>query len=80
MQLKIKSSNITRCQSNDAQRIHTDSYISYGYQAGMHCALDAANMSEKPTIVEGVHGYRMLRSGMCPKDKKPEWITFLNNY
>ena len=113
--------------------IHTDSYISYGYQAGMYCALDAANMSEKPTIVEGVQGYRMLRKGceygsyypdiviemqisnsrmmqtylkerdekkikylkqfnethakilndyrgMCPKHKKPEWITFLNNY
>lgn len=113
--------------------IHTDSYILYGYQAGMYCALDAANMSTKPTIVEGVHGYRMLRKGceygsyypdiviemkisdvrmvqtytkerdekkikylkqfnethakilndyrgMCPKHKKPEWITFLNNY
>lgn len=43
--------------------IHTDDYISYGYQMGMYCALDAANMSEKPTIVEGVHGYRMLRKG-----------------
>lgn len=113
--------------------IHTDDYLSYGYQAGMYCALDAANMSEKPTIVEGVQGYRMLRKGCeyssyypdivielqisnsrmmqtyrnerdakkikylqqfnethakilndyrgtCPKDKKPEWITFFNQY
>lgn len=43
--------------------IHTDDYLYYGYQAGMYCALDAANMSDKPTLVEGIQGYRMLRKG-----------------
>lgn len=43
--------------------IHTDSYITQGYEIGMYGALNAATCSDKPTIVEGVHGYRMLRKG-----------------
>lgn len=43
--------------------IHTDSYKSEGYQMGMYAALNAVTCSDKPTIVEGVHGYRMLRKG-----------------
>jgi len=113
--------------------IHTDNYMSYGYAQGMYCALDAANFSDKPTLVEGIFGYRMIRKGceygsyypdiviemeisnsrmmqtymkerdekkikylkqfnethkkilndyfgMCPTDKKPEWIKYSNQY
>ncbi len=44
--------------------IHTDNYKFYGFQEGMYHALDAAVKSSKPTLVEGVFGYRMLRKGV----------------
>ena len=34
-----------------------------GYEIGMYGALNDASYSDMPTIVEGVHGYRMLRKG-----------------
>lgn len=43
--------------------IHTDNYKKEGYEMGMYAAMWAATNSEKPTIVEGVYGYRMLRKG-----------------
>ena len=43
--------------------IHTDNYMVLGYEIGMYGALNDASYSDMPTIVEGVHGYRMLRKG-----------------
>lgn len=43
--------------------IHTDKYMGNGYEMGMYAALNDAVGSEIPTIVEGIHGYRMLRKG-----------------
>jgi len=43
--------------------IHTDKYVVSGYEMGMYAALNDAVGSEKPTVAEGVHGYRMLRKG-----------------
>ena len=43
--------------------IHTDDYLKQGYEMGMYGALNSAVCSDKPTIVEGIHGYRMLRKG-----------------
>jgi hypothetical protein len=43
--------------------IHTDKYVVSGYEMGMYAALNDAVGSEIPTIVEGIHGYRMLRKG-----------------
>lgn len=52
-----------RLDKEKHQLIHTDSYISLGYEMGMYGALNAATCTVKNTIVEGVHGYRMLRKG-----------------
>ncbi len=41
--------------------IHTDDYKSYGYAEGMYIVLDVVKLSEMPTIVEGIYGYRMLK-------------------
>lgn len=113
--------------------IHTDDYLNLGYEVGMYAAMDMAMFSVKPSIVEGVLGYRMLRKGIelgsyfpdiviellipykrqektyakerdknklkylkqfdethlkilneyhyeCPKEKRPEWIKYLNEY
>ena len=43
--------------------IHTDKYVVSGYEMGMYAALNDTVGSEIPTIVEGIHGYRMLRKG-----------------
>lgn len=45
------------------QLIHTDSTVSGGYFMGCYEALTAVQFATKPTIVEGVQGYRMLRKG-----------------
>jgi dephospho-CoA kinase len=47
--------------------IHTDSYMSHGYNQSMYVCLDdivRAIDSKMNTIVEGIQGYRLLRKGV----------------
>lgn len=44
--------------------LHTDDYISYGYKEALYAILLNLDSVHKPTIIEGVLGYRMLRKGV----------------
>ena len=46
------------------KKIHTDDYISYGYENSMYKILDYLKATEEKTIVEGIQGYRLLRKGV----------------
>lgn len=44
--------------------IHTDDYIKYGYKESLYKLLMDMSRICKPTIIEGVLGYRLLRKGV----------------
>lgn len=58
--------------------IHTDKTIGSGYFMGCYDALTAVQFSEKPTIVEGVLGYRMLRKGAEYASYYPDIVIHLS--
>jgi hypothetical protein len=45
-------------------KIHTDDYLIFGWRQGMYEALKAIKAANTFTLVEGVHGYRLLRKGV----------------
>lgn len=47
-----------------AKLIHTDDYIQHGYKEALYVLLADIMEIEEPVIVEGVHGYRLLRKGV----------------
>lgn len=44
--------------------IHTDNYMKYGYKESLYRLLMELGGVSKPTIIEGVLGYRLLRKGV----------------
>ena len=44
--------------------VHTDDYIKYGYKEALYKLLMDLGGINKPTIIEGVLGYRLLRKGV----------------
>lgn len=44
--------------------IHTDDYIKYGYKESLYRILMELSGIRKPTIIEGIQGYRLLRKGV----------------
>lgn len=57
--------------------IHTDDYMGLGYYDAMYSILDDIIESEKPTIVEGVQGYRLLRKGVEKNTYYPDIVIEL---
>ena len=46
-------------------KIHTDKYIKDGYSMALHSVLNELSfIDNKPTLIEGVIGYRLLRKGV----------------
>jgi hypothetical protein len=43
---------------------HSDKYIRHGYKEALYKLLEDLVKETKPTIVEGVQGYRLLRKGV----------------
>lgn len=44
--------------------IHTDDYMHHGFKEALYEILRDLKRTRKPTIIEGVQGYRLLRKGV----------------
>lgn len=44
--------------------IHTDNYISHGYEQSLYVLIDDLENITTPTFIEGILGYRLLRKGV----------------
>ena len=53
---------------HDHHFIHTDDYMSHGYEPSLYALIDdikaAVNNDQVPMIIEGILGYRLLRKGV----------------
>jgi len=58
--------------------IHTDKFSEDGYHLGMYGALTAYQFAKKKTIIEGIHGYRMLRKGVEYANYLPDIVINLS--
>lgn len=61
---KTMSSNILKRESH--RIIHTDDYIKFGHDESIKNILNDLKSISGHTIIEGVHGYRLLRNGYKP--------------
>ena len=58
--------------------IHTDDYQKYGYERALYVLLSELPTITKPTIIEGVLGYRLLRKGAQTGVYKPDIVVLLD--
>ncbi len=56
---------------------HTDDYIKHGYKEALYVLMADIATTKKPTIVEGVQGYRLLRKGIELDSYYPEIVIEL---
>ncbi len=60
--------------------IHTDDYMPLGYEPALYAILEhlQARDGSKPTIIEGVQGYRLLRKGVQLDSYYPDIVIELS--
>lgn len=61
---KTYLANLLWKDNPDHQCFHTDDYMHHGYKESLYVLLKDLKRCKKPTIVEGVQGYRLLRKGV----------------
>ena len=62
--------------------IHTDVFMDNGYEKGLYDIMQAIKNSDKPTLVEGVQGFRLLRKGLqqdSPVKYNPDNVIHLHS-
>lgn len=57
--------------------IHTDDYIKYGYEEALYQLLNDIKQIDRPLIIEGILGYRLLRKGVQLDCFNPEMVIEL---
>lgn len=58
--------------------LHTDDYLEHGPIKGLYLLLAKASSATRPTIIEGILGYRLLRKGLQTGDYAPDLIIELS--
>lgn len=69
-----KSYLINLLELSQHKVIKTDDYAGLGFEQSMYAVLEEIGKSEKPTFVEGVQGYRLLRKGLQLKNYYPDVV------
>lgn len=59
--------------------IHSDDFISYGFEQSLYVLMEAISKEKSKTIVEGVQGYRLLRKGAELGTYKPDLIIIIKS-
>lgn len=61
---KTHLANLLKKDNPGHKLIHTDDFIEHGYKQSLYVLLSFLTNITRPTIIEGILGYRLLRKGL----------------
>lgn len=75
---KTTLSELLKLKSEEHEVMHSDDYMKFGFVESLYELMKDLEKTEKPTIVEGVIGYRLLRKGVELDSYYPDIVIELN--
>lgn len=75
---KTRLSKLMADNHPDHQVIHTDEFGLRGHEEGLYTLMRALKEVDKPTIIEGIMGARLLRKGLQTGTYLPDTVIEMN--
>lgn len=75
---KTTLSELLKLNSEEHEVFHSDDYMKFGFVESLYELMRDLEKAEKPTIVEGIMGYRLLRKGVELDSYYPDLVIELN--